>query len=239
KNPPIMVFDEATSALDTRTERAIQAELTRISRGRTTLVIAHRLSTIVDADLILVMEHGRVREQGTHDELLARQGIYAQMWNLQRQQNALEAEATRLSRQPVNLVALVAGVLDGARPLLDAKGVNLYTQIASEAARITGDPSALQQLIWNLYAHAVAVTPPGGRIELRLGREGPVTRLSIADGRLAPEEAAAQAANEEDPGVRGRMVAVNPARAQAEAERLGGTLRVVPAAAGAMAYTLE
>src|SRR5690606_38570333 len=174
--PPIMVFDEATSALDTRTERAIQAELTQISQDRSTLVIAHRLSTIVDADLILVMDHGRVVEQGTHDDLLAREGMYAQMWQLQRQQHALEAAGTRLSRQPVNLVALVAGVLDGARPLLDAKGVNLYTQLASEAARITGDPSALQQLIWTLYAHAVAVTPPGGRVELRLAREGPLTR---------------------------------------------------------------
>jgi len=239
KNPPIMVFDEATSALDTRTERAIQAELTRISRGRTTLVIAHRLSTIVDADLILVMEHGRVREQGTHDELLARQGIYAQMWNLQRQQNALEAEATRLSRQPVNLVALVAGVLDGARPLLDVKGVNLYTQIASEAARITGDPSALQQLIWNLYAHAVAVTPPGGRIELRLARDGPLTRLTIADGRPSPGQAAAQQPAADEPDVLRSMAALDPARVQAEAERLGGVLRASDAAAGGMAYTLE
>ena len=239
KNPRIMVFDEATSALDTRTERAIQAELTRISQGRSTLVIAHRLSTIVDADLILVMEHGHVVEQGTHDQLLERQGVYAQMWHLQRQQHALEAAATRLTMQPVNLVALVAGVLDAARPLLAAKGVNLYTQIAAEAARITGDPSALQQLIWNLYAHAVAVTPPGGRIELRLGREGPVTRLSIADGRLAPEEAAAQAAHEDEPEVLRSMVALNPAQAQAEAERLGGSLRAAAQPGAGMVFTLE
>ncbi|HYG43775.1 MAG TPA: ATP-binding cassette domain-containing protein [Bordetella sp.] len=239
KNPPIMVFDEATSALDTRTERAIQAELTRISKGRTTLVIAHRLSTIVDSDLILVMDHGRVVEQGTHDELLARQGMYAQMWNLQRQQNALEAAATRISRQPVNLVTLVAAVLDAARPLLDAKGVNLYTRIGSEAARITGDPSALQQLIWDLYAHAVAVTPPGGRIELRLERDGPLTRLTIADGRPPPDRAAALTPVASEPEVLRSMAALDPAQVRAEAERLGGTLRVVEAPADGMAYSLE
>ena len=83
KSPPILVFDEATSALDTRTERAIQAQLERIAQGRTTLIIAHRLSTIVHADLILVMEAGRVVEQGTHQALLSQGGRYARMWHLQ------------------------------------------------------------------------------------------------------------------------------------------------------------
>jgi ATP-binding cassette subfamily B protein len=83
KSPPILVFDEATSALDTRTERAIQAQLERIAQGRTTLIIAHRLSTIVHADHILVMEAGRVVEQGTHAALLALDGRYARMWHLQ------------------------------------------------------------------------------------------------------------------------------------------------------------
>jgi ATP-binding cassette subfamily B protein len=83
KNPPILILDEATSALDTRTERDIQEELRQIARHRTTLIIAHRLSTIADADEIIVLDHGRVLERGSHAVLLEQQGRYAQMWNLQ------------------------------------------------------------------------------------------------------------------------------------------------------------
>jgi ABC-type transport system involved in Fe-S cluster assembly fused permease/ATPase subunit len=85
KDPAILIFDEATSALDSRAERAIQTELERIARGRTTLVIAHRLSTVMEADQILVLDHGRIVERGTHGELLAAQGEYARMWALQRE----------------------------------------------------------------------------------------------------------------------------------------------------------
>jgi ATP-binding cassette, subfamily B, heavy metal transporter len=83
KNPPILIFDEATSALDSANERAIQAELQSTAQGKTTLVIAHRLSTVVDAHEILVLDAGRIIERGTHAELLARGGRYAQMWALQ------------------------------------------------------------------------------------------------------------------------------------------------------------
>lgn len=86
KNPDILIFDEATSALDSKSEKRIQAELKRIAKNRTTLTIAHRLSTIADADQILVMDHGRIIERGNHQQLLASQGIYAHMWELQRQE---------------------------------------------------------------------------------------------------------------------------------------------------------
>ena len=88
KRPAILVFDEATSALDSRTERAIQAELDEIARAHTTLVIAHRLSTIVGAEQILVMDAGRIVERGTHAELLAGGGTYAQMWRMQSRNQA-------------------------------------------------------------------------------------------------------------------------------------------------------
>jgi ATP-binding cassette subfamily B protein len=91
KNPRILIFDEATSALDSRAEKAIQAELERISEGRTTLVIAHRLSTVMDADQILVLSHGRVVERATHRQLLDLQGEYARMWALQQQEAQAKA----------------------------------------------------------------------------------------------------------------------------------------------------
>lgn len=83
KNPPILLLDEATSALDTQTEMEIQAELKAMAQGRTVITIAHRLSTIADADLIVVLEDGKIVEQGTHDGLLASDGRYAHLWNRQ------------------------------------------------------------------------------------------------------------------------------------------------------------
>ena len=103
KNPKIFVFDEATSALDSRAESAIQAELDRIAKDRTTLVIAHRLSTVVDADEILVLDHGRIVERGTHAALLERGGAYAQMWALQQRE-----EAQRRDTAPAREAAAVA-----------------------------------------------------------------------------------------------------------------------------------
>jgi ATP-binding cassette subfamily B protein len=88
KNPPILILDEATSALDTETERDIQESLAQMGEGRSVITIAHRLSTVVDADLIVVLEDGRVVEQGTHSDLLAADGRYAQMWRRQQSEQA-------------------------------------------------------------------------------------------------------------------------------------------------------
>ncbi|HEY4636429.1 MAG TPA: ATP-binding cassette domain-containing protein, partial [Rhodospirillales bacterium] len=83
KNAPILLLDEATSALDTESERQVQAAMDKLMQGRTTLVIAHRLSTVTGADLIYVIDSGRVVEQGTHAELMARGGAYRRLYDLQ------------------------------------------------------------------------------------------------------------------------------------------------------------
>jgi ABC-type transport system involved in Fe-S cluster assembly fused permease/ATPase subunit len=100
KNPPILLLDEATSALDTHTEREIQSALREVSRNRTTLVIAHRLSTVVDADEILVLDHGEIVERGRHGDLLAKGGAYAAMWNRQREAAAAREKLKEVENDP-------------------------------------------------------------------------------------------------------------------------------------------
>ena len=87
KRPPILIFDEATSSLDSHAEQSILAALAEISKGVTTLVIAHRLSTVIDADKIIVLDNGRLVEQGSHHQLLATQGAYAALWEAQQQRS--------------------------------------------------------------------------------------------------------------------------------------------------------
>jgi len=119
--PPILVLDEATSALDSFTEGEIQTALERISRGRTTIVIAHRLSTVVNADEILVLDAGVISERGTHQTLLARGGLYAALWNRQREVDAAHETLRRAGEEgDLNL----ADVLDSTSPpvTIDAFG---------------------------------------------------------------------------------------------------------------------
>lgn len=97
KNPSIMIFDEATSSLDSTSEKFILQALNEAAENRTTLAIAHRLSTIVDADSIIVLDHGKVVEQGTHAELLRKQGLYAQLWEHQKQKEAINTGDMELS----------------------------------------------------------------------------------------------------------------------------------------------
>jgi ATP-binding cassette subfamily B protein len=97
KAPPILVLDEATSALDSHTEHEIQDALERVSRNRTSLVIAHRLSTIVGADEIIVLDQGRIAERGTHGQLLATGGLYASMWNRQREAQEAREKLARIA----------------------------------------------------------------------------------------------------------------------------------------------
>jgi ATP-binding cassette, subfamily B, heavy metal transporter len=100
KGPPILLLDEATSALDSHTERDIQDALDRVSRGRTTLVIAHRLSTIVGADEIIVLDQGVIAERGTHHQLLLKNGLYAGMWNRQREAEEAREKLALIAESP-------------------------------------------------------------------------------------------------------------------------------------------
>ncbi|HZO44540.1 MAG TPA: ABC transporter ATP-binding protein/permease [Xanthobacteraceae bacterium] len=100
KAPPILLLDEATSALDSHTEKEIQDALERVSRNRTTLVIAHRLSTIIGADEIIVLDHGVIAERGTHRELLVKGGLYASMWNRQREAEAAREKLAEVGDEP-------------------------------------------------------------------------------------------------------------------------------------------
>jgi len=101
KGPPILLLDEATSALDSHTEKEIQDALDRVSTGRTTLVIAHRLSTIVGADQIIVLDQGDIVERGTHGALLAEDGLYASMWNRQREAEEAREKLALAGEEPV------------------------------------------------------------------------------------------------------------------------------------------
>ncbi len=240
KNPPLMIFDEATSALDTRAERAIQGELDRIARGRSTLIIAHRLSTIVDADQIIVLDKGRIVERGGHGDLLARQGLYAQLWNLQRQQQQVERLERRLARRPIDLAALVASVVDGLHAGVDFRGVVFETHLDMQGARVAGDPSALAQVVWQLGEHALGSTPPGGRIVWRLERAGAAARLTLTDGRHEARPDTPSASPGRDAPETPDSAPMDPIELRSVIERQGGRFEVdLPTSTRGMRFTID
>ena len=99
KAPPILILDEATSSLDSRTEQGIKSALDKIAKDRTTVVIAHRLSTVTDADEIIVLDDGEIKERGTHANLLTRNGLYADMWTRQREKSDAELKLQVLNNE--------------------------------------------------------------------------------------------------------------------------------------------
>jgi ATP-binding cassette subfamily B protein len=244
KNPPIMIFDEATSALDTRAERAIQSELDRIAEGRTTLVIAHRLSTIVNADEIVVMDKGRIVERGRHEALLAHNGLYAQLWNLQRQQAQFERLERHLARQPVNLLALVANAIDGLREVSEARNVRLYTSVDIDNASVTGDPTTLAQALRQICVWALHATPVGGRVSLKLDRVEGRVRLAVTDGRDATASLGANGKPAPVPGdlpqPHGTETPLDPMALRSTLERQGGSFHIeAPGSIKGMRYVME
>ena len=178
KNPPIMVLDEATSALDTRAERAIQGALDRIARDRTSLIIAHRLSTIVGADEIIVMDRGRIAERGRHEDLLAQGGLYAQLWELQKQQQAAQTLQRRLAQHPVNLAGLVVLNLDSLRDELSSLNIELFTSMDETVSRVIGDAARMARMV-QLICQLALQGATGGRMEARLAREANHSQLTV------------------------------------------------------------
>jgi ATP-binding cassette subfamily B protein len=229
KDPPILVLDEATSALDSRSERAIRVSLEKLAEPRTTLVIAHRLSTIVNADEILVLEAGRIVERGRHAELLERQGLYAQMWSLQRQERELRRSKHRAALTPINLAALVTDAIGNVRAEIDAKSLHLYTTLG-DVGLVTGDPSALQEVVSDLIEHAVRVSGRGERVEIDLGRAGNEVRLKVSDthdGKNSQDQRALADMHRFDPATLRTIVEENHGHFAVAHEQGSGTAYVM------------
>ncbi|MBB3281183.1 ATP-binding cassette domain-containing protein [Mitsuaria sp. BK037] len=186
KNPPIVVLDEATSALDTKAERAIQGALDEVARDRTSLIIAHRLSTVVDADQIIVMDRGEIVERGRHEELLERRGLYAQLWELQRQQQQTETLERRIAQHPVNVAGLLVLSLDGLRDTVADADIDVFTDVDLNVASVHGDASRIARIVQLMCLLALRGATRG-RMEGRLRRVDRSSQLTVGfHGRLDP-----------------------------------------------------
>ncbi len=220
KDPRIIVFDEATSALDTRSERAIQNELTRLAQGRTSIIIAHRLSTVVDADHILVMERGELVEQGNHQALIDQDGIYAQMWSLQRQQGELEHTQRKLVAEPIALGPLATDVADSLLDLSLRQQATLTVVPADEELQVVAQPEALRRAITLLCDNAMQQAAPGEHVEIRLGRQNNSALLSVVSTHADPPRLSSEIGEQ----------------TEATLAAFGGTLTLMPID-GHIAYT--
>lgn len=220
KDPRIIVFDEATSALDTRSERAIQTELTRLAQGRTSIIIAHRLSTVVDADHILVMERGELIEQGTHQALLDQQGVYSQMWSLQRQQGELEHTQRKLVGEPIALGPMAAEIVDYLFDASLRRQVSLTVSPADEDLQVVAHPEALRRAITLLCDNAIQQAAPNEHVEIRLGRQNNSALLSVLSTHAEPPQLASEIGEQ----------------TEATLAAFGGTLTLLPID-GHIAYT--
>src|SRR5690606_29712283 len=115
-----------------------------------------------------------------------RDGLYAQMWTLQEQERALRRSERRAGLRALNLAPLISGAIEAVRGDLDAKGIELYTTIGLDVGLVTGDPSALQDVVWGLLGRAVQVSEPGARVEVSLERAGNEVLLKVVDTSGAP-----------------------------------------------------
>jgi ABC-type multidrug transport system ATPase subunit len=191
KDAPILILDEPTSSIDSQTEAVILEALQRLMEGRTTFMVAHRLSTIVDADLILVLNHGAVAEHGTHDDLLAAGGLYAQLHGAQNGRRRGQAAAAVSEDQ---LAELTTAIVEGRE-----NGAGLSGPALAEFARaMSSRDDAEQDAAWALLSAAWPLLSDGSTDRLRKlaaangsgGEASKLARQLLADLGLEPENAA-------------------------------------------------
>jgi ABC-type transport system involved in cytochrome bd biosynthesis fused ATPase/permease subunit len=179
KNAPILILDEPTSAIDSKTEALMLDALERLMEGRTTFIVAHRLSTIVDADQILVLNHGAIVERGTHDELVSQSGLYAQLHAAQngerRRRAAAEVSTERLSE----LTTAIVDSREGGGRLAGPALADLARAMANKGAT-DGDPP------WTLIAAAWLLLSEGSSDQLRqlAASNGSLSEVSVLATRL-------------------------------------------------------